>query len=232
MRPADFHDRPHCDLEKTWHGLHFLFTGTAWEGSEPACYLVHGGEAIADADELGYSVLQALGPARTRAFSAFLASLTRQELERRFDAGRMMALEIYPETWTRASSPDSLELGRLLDSFDALQIFVGDTARAGDGLVGTSVRASLRRFAPRFPGVHTLFAADFRPYNEPWATRAFAATVSTAKEEFDEAKKRPGVFDLAYPGGASSGAAIRKGARPTQLRKQDQANPSSCRPAT
>src|SRR5262245_36860483 len=28
-------DRPHCDLERVWHGLHFLFTGTAWEGEEP-----------------------------------------------------------------------------------------------------------------------------------------------------------------------------------------------------
>src|SRR5262245_55224998 len=33
-------DRPHCDLEGTWHGLHFLFTGTAWEGGTPACYLL------------------------------------------------------------------------------------------------------------------------------------------------------------------------------------------------
>ncbi len=25
-------DRPHCDLEGVWQELHFLFTGTAWEG--------------------------------------------------------------------------------------------------------------------------------------------------------------------------------------------------------
>jgi hypothetical protein len=136
VRPANFHDRPHCDLEKTWHGLHFLFTGTAREGSEPACYLIRGGEALGDADELGYSVLQAVRPAETRAFSAFLASLTRQDLERRFDAGRMMTLEIYPETWARKSSDRHSEFSCLLDSFDDLQTFVGDTARAGDGLVG------------------------------------------------------------------------------------------------
>jgi len=136
VRPRDFQDRPHCDLEKTWHGLHFLFTGTAWEGSEPACYLIRGGDAIGEADELGYSVLQALRPAKTRAFSAFLDSLTRQELERRFDAGKMMALEIYPETWVRKSSQEHSELDWLLHSFDDLQRFVGDTARAGDGLVG------------------------------------------------------------------------------------------------
>ena len=135
VRPAHFHDRPHCDLEKTWHGLHFLFTGTAWEGSEPACYLLRGADASGGADELGYSVLQALPPARTGAFSAFLDSLTRQELERRFDPAKMTALEIYPETWAREAPQRHIELGVLLDSFDDLQAFVGETARAGDGLV-------------------------------------------------------------------------------------------------
>jgi Domain of unknown function (DUF1877) len=48
----------------------------------------------------------------------------------------MMTLEIYPETWARQSSDRHSELGWLLDSFDDLQTFVGDTARAGDGLVG------------------------------------------------------------------------------------------------
>jgi hypothetical protein len=134
VRPAHFQDRPHCDLEKTWHGLHFLFTGTAWEGTEPACYLVRGADAIGDAGELGYGVLHALRPAKTRTFSGFLDSLTRQELERRFDPARMTALEIYPETWSRASQRDT-ELSWLLESFDDLQAFVGDTARAGDGLV-------------------------------------------------------------------------------------------------
>src|SRR5215212_1257503 len=61
--PPDYdqrNDRPHCDLEKMWHGLHFLFTGTLSEGEEPACYLQRGGEEIGDPDELGYSVLHAL----------------------------------------------------------------------------------------------------------------------------------------------------------------------------
>jgi hypothetical protein len=135
VRPAGVEDRPHCDLDKTWHGLHFLFTGTAWDGTEPACYLVRGGDDLGDADELGYSVLQALDPSRTRAFSTFLASLTHQELQR-FDAGRMMALEIYPGTWSRAPLHGRSELDWLLDAFDHLQSFVGDTARTGDGLVG------------------------------------------------------------------------------------------------
>ena len=81
-------------------------------------------------------MLQALRPGKTRAFSAFLDSLTREELQRRFDPARMMTLEIYPETWARQSPQLHSELDWLLDSFDDLQTFVGDTARAGDGLVG------------------------------------------------------------------------------------------------
>src|SRR5262245_20022041 len=90
--PQDYdpaNDRPHCDLEGVWHGLHFLFTGTAWEGEEPAGYLIRGGEEIGNADELGYYVLQALSPARVEQFSAFLRRLSREELERRFNPARL-----------------------------------------------------------------------------------------------------------------------------------------------
>jgi uncharacterized protein DUF1877 len=131
--PAD--DRPHCDLEGLWHGLHFLFTGTAWEGDEPACYLVRGGDEIGDADELGYFVLQALSPADVRQFSAFLHGLTRAELERRFDPARMMELQIHPEQWDRVTEGSARPLDRLLDGYDELCTFVDATADAAAGAV-------------------------------------------------------------------------------------------------
>ena len=34
--------RPNIDLDKAWEPLHFLLTGTALEGEEPACYLARG----------------------------------------------------------------------------------------------------------------------------------------------------------------------------------------------
>lgn len=124
------HERPHCDLDKAWHGLHFLLTGTAWEGEEPACYLVRGGEDLGDADELGYNVIQALSPPRVQRLAAFLNSLSRQELERRFDPERMMALDIYPEIWTRDSACEYL-----LDASDELRTFVNTLGDSGDGAI-------------------------------------------------------------------------------------------------
>src|SRR3712207_3831611 len=49
------------DLDKAWHGIHFLLTGTAWEGQEPLCYLLVGGEYIGDED-VGYGPARVLRP--------------------------------------------------------------------------------------------------------------------------------------------------------------------------
>ena len=132
--PPDYdpaNDRPHCDLEGTWHGLHFLFTGTAWEGDAPSCYLIQGGEAIGDADEMGYSVLQALGPVQTRQFAEFLGSLSRETLASRFDPQRMTALKIDGGVWDVADS----RLEHVLSSYEDLRSFVDRTVDAKSGLI-------------------------------------------------------------------------------------------------
>jgi hypothetical protein len=118
------------DIEKAWHGLHFLFTGTADEGTEPACYIVKGGE---DLDDEGFG--RALRPAQVRDFAGFLTSLTAADLERRYEANRMTALGIYPDTIWNRRSPDDDSLQWLLDSFQELRAFVKRAADAGDGLV-------------------------------------------------------------------------------------------------
>jgi hypothetical protein len=126
----------HLDLDKAWQPLHFLLTGTAWEGEEPACYLVHGGEELVDDDALGYSSIRALTPDQIGRFHDFLSNLSHDSLRRRFDYARMVALEIYstPPAAERARSYDD-EVPRLLEAFDALQSFVSTTARRGDGAI-------------------------------------------------------------------------------------------------
>ena len=119
-------DRPHCDLEGVWHGLHFLFTGTAWEGDEPACYLIRGGDAIGEADELGYSVLHALSPARMREFASFLRELTHEELKARFEPARMTRLGI---------DGGARRLEHLLAGYDELRAFVDAAVEANAGAV-------------------------------------------------------------------------------------------------
>ena len=129
-------DRPHCDLEGVWHGLHFIFTGTAWDGDAPACYLLRGGKEIGDPDELGYSVLHALTPDQVQQFGAFLHGLSRDEIARRFDPARMTALRIAPAIWDRVADDDARPLDRLLVGHAELCAFVDAAIEASAGAIG------------------------------------------------------------------------------------------------
>jgi len=119
------------DIEKGWHGLHYLLTGSADEGAQPASFLVYGGE---DLDDEGFG--RALRPPEVRRFADHLARLSRAELERRFDPARMEKLRIYPEGWTReADDEDGSPLEWLLACFEEVRAFMGKAAVAGDGVI-------------------------------------------------------------------------------------------------
>jgi hypothetical protein len=119
------------DIDRGWHGLHFLFTGTADEGDEPACYFVRGGQ---DLDDEGHA--RALRPDQVRRFAVYLDTLTPAELARRYDPARMTELDIYPGViWTRPSAPDESPLGWLTGCYAEVQQFVKKVAASGEGLI-------------------------------------------------------------------------------------------------
>src|SRR5262249_19169224 len=72
------------DLEKAWHGIHFLLTGSAWDGEEPLCYLVTGGEQIGEED-VGYGPARALKPQQVAAWASALSAVSVDELSNRFN---------------------------------------------------------------------------------------------------------------------------------------------------
>lgn len=121
------------NIDKAWHGLHFLFTGTADSEEEPACFIIAGGEDIGDDD--GDQIPRLLSPAQVRDFAAFLGALSHDELRRRFDPARMTELRIYPDVvWKRPEEEDQ-PLAFLLGAFDELQTFMAAAATAGDSVV-------------------------------------------------------------------------------------------------
>ena len=91
------------DLDKAWHGLHFLLTGTAWDGQEPFSYLITGGTDVGNETEhdVGYGPARILAPAQVAAFNEATAILTSSEMQKRCDWREMTRLEIYPEVWER-----------------------------------------------------------------------------------------------------------------------------------
>ena len=116
------------DLEKSWHALHFLFTGKADGGLQPMAFMMTGGEDVGE-DSWGDPVARLFSPAQVRNIEAFLAALTPDSLSKRYDPSRMTELEIYPGGW----EPDEFE--HLRESFEDVRQFVRAAMEAGEWLI-------------------------------------------------------------------------------------------------
>jgi len=131
--------RPNIDLDKAWEPLHFLLTGTALEGEEPACYLARGGEEVVeelDEEESVYSSIRVLTPEQVAAFDRHLSSVSIDELRRRFDVNRMVELRIYSKRrGGNTPANDDRTLDQLIEVFENLRTFVRETAASGAGAI-------------------------------------------------------------------------------------------------
>jgi hypothetical protein len=133
LAPGEGDLGPLGDLEKSWHGVHYLLTGTAWEGEPPLNFLLGGGRAIQDI-EVGEAPVLTHTSAETRAIAAALAALSDAELRARYNPAEMMRLEIYPEIWDRQSD-DGREM--LFDSVTGLRELLRVAVERGYGLMVT-----------------------------------------------------------------------------------------------
>jgi Domain of unknown function (DUF1877) len=123
--------RAEIDVDKAWHGIHFLLTGTAWEGEPPLGFIVRGGRELG---EVGYGPARLFSNDEVKAIAASLRPLTREVLEARFQPDTMMRLEIYPNIWDRPRDEDDT-LEYLLSYYDSLREFVTGAAELGEGLI-------------------------------------------------------------------------------------------------
>lgn len=121
------------DLEKAWHGIHFLLTGSQWEGKEPLCYLVAGGKTIGDID-VGYGPARALTSKQVASFNIALSGISSDNLRQRYDPQALKKAEIYPEIWDNDPAEDDA-LGYLVEMFEDLKAFVEKTSEQKKGMV-------------------------------------------------------------------------------------------------
>src|SRR5437763_27473 len=83
------------DIDKAWHGIHFLLTGTAWEGSPPLDFLVRGGRQVGDVD-VGYGPARGFTSAEVQGLARALSAIAPDALLARYDHRAMNALDLYP----------------------------------------------------------------------------------------------------------------------------------------
>ncbi len=120
------------DLDKAWHAIHYLLTGTAGEGEEPFNFIVSGGIVVGD--DIGYGLTRALTSQQVQSLNTGLQRMDEPFLKRRYNPEKMMALEIYPEVWDRDPQKQD-NLGYCLGAFDDLKSFVAQAAERNVGLI-------------------------------------------------------------------------------------------------
>jgi hypothetical protein len=123
-------DDVHLDLEKSWHGIHFLLTGEVWEGALPLAFLVRG-QDIGEID-VGYGPARGFDATEVRAIAEALRPITPSVLRSRFDPRALGWKEIYP-VHGRALGDDEREY--LISHYEVLRTFVLETADLGAGLI-------------------------------------------------------------------------------------------------
>lgn len=123
------------DLDKTWHGLHYLLTQTEWEGAPPLNFLVGGGSSLGE-DYADQGPPRLFSAAETHAVHEALSALSDEQLAARFAPADMMKKSIYPSIWDRDPADDDT-LGYLLESLGPLRQFLQDASERGLGMLIT-----------------------------------------------------------------------------------------------
>lgn len=121
------------DIDKAWHGIHFLLTGSAWEGDAPLNFLVARGEETEGCD-IGYGPGRMFTSAEVKRIDEALQGISKEEFESRFDPVKMMEEDIYPTIWDRPKEEDDT-LGYISEYFVVLKQYIHRTAEQNMGLV-------------------------------------------------------------------------------------------------
>src|SRR5262245_58294684 len=117
-------------LEKAWHGLHYLLTGTAWENASPLGFLLQGGEPVGE--DLGYGPARLFRPDAVQQLDAALAQVSDDQLWSRFDPEQMEQEQIYPGTW---DEPEADLREEYVGYFQELKRLVGQARAEGQALL-------------------------------------------------------------------------------------------------
>jgi len=121
------------DLDKAWHGIHYLLTGTAWEGDPPLNFLVGGDREVGSID-VGYGPARVLTSAEVKQVRDALEDLSDEALRARFRPDDMMKKQIYPEIWDRDPKDDDT-LGYLMENVSQLRGFLNQATEEKRGIV-------------------------------------------------------------------------------------------------
>lgn len=119
------------DLDTSWQGLHYLLTGSAYEGEAPYSLPILGGAEVGP--ELVYDAVRCLVAEQVQVVAEALATMDLETLQARYDPAALAAAEIYPpEIWLREGAQG---FAYLAEHYGRLQQFYQQSAQRGDAML-------------------------------------------------------------------------------------------------
>jgi hypothetical protein len=111
------------DLDKAWHGIHYLLTGTTSTSKGPYGQVILGGQDLGP--DLGYGPPRFLTNADVAKVSKALGDVPADQFRRRYDPKAMDVAGVYPQVWKR-KGPKGLDW--LQSAFQELVVFYARAA--------------------------------------------------------------------------------------------------------
>ncbi|MGW4293215.1 YfbM family protein [Micromonospora chersina] len=122
-------EMPEPELDKSWHGIHYLLTGTDWQIGEGAGAAILGGAEIGQ--DGGYGPPRLLDPHTVRGVAGALDALDVEVLRARYDPDALTAAGIYPDLWTNGTD----DLDYLMSYYTELRRFYQAAAANGQAVL-------------------------------------------------------------------------------------------------
>jgi hypothetical protein len=117
-------------LNKAWHAIHFVLTGSRLGGDEPLNFLVSEGTAVGEVD-VGYGPARALNSEQVRQIAAALAPIEPEVIAGRIDVKTLDQQAIYPGNWQR----NGYGVEYVVSNYREMRDFIARAAERGDGLI-------------------------------------------------------------------------------------------------
>lgn len=121
-------------VDKAWEGIFFLLTGeslsTIENAKEPLSLILNTTLEIDPEQDMGYGPAMYNTIEQTKEISAAMNQITLDELKKRYDAGKMTALGVYPDIW---DEEDAIEY--LIEYFNNLKAFYHTAAQEEQAVI-------------------------------------------------------------------------------------------------
>jgi hypothetical protein len=121
-------DDDSIDIDKAWHGIHFLLNNDPWDGEEPLKFTILGKYEIGE--DVGYGPAHYLTSEDVKTITKALSNISAEALKSKFDADKMIKADIYPSVW---EEEDVVEY--LIEYYKVLVDYYNDAAEKGNAML-------------------------------------------------------------------------------------------------